>query len=295
MFQSVPGAVFFRWGDGDIPQKDGQQAVFDRFDIYKNAGNGFIKIFETCAYCYLDTAVLPGHFYTYNVYGVELDYDTGQIKHTVFITHHSATVPYKGPKPPPSKSVLSGSPYFDPSKRIPAPIEYQLTAKSKKLRHAWKATLTKDDGLFGTIIEDDTTGHAVAFIPATNACSYYWDQPTTVRGCYRLRNLDKDLNLSEPTEWICNSPSLVSICEGGTIGNQCNLVSSIVYSKVTIGDYFCDAAVPAGQLEVVGWGASIGDHVTLNKAVTLGDLAQIADSQTLADSTVVTYNGKVPE
>jgi len=286
MLYMADNTVCFRWGDGDKPQKDGKAPVFHHFQIFRDDGYGDNFIGETSAYAYYDNTVVGGFVYAYSVYGVIQDPITkAELSYTP-VFYESFTVPAQKP-------VVEST--ADGFGTIVPPIEYKITPKKGKLRHAWRTTASASgERIVGVFIEDDETGHAAAFIPAESSCSSYWDQPIKGYHCFRLRTLDEAANLSDPTEWVCSAPD--SSCTGGTVGSGFRMYDGIIYGTVTIGANF-SAGNPlqkTGGSDVVGWGATVGNDVVFEKGVTVGEIARIEDDQTILADTVIPYNGKVP-
>jgi hypothetical protein len=214
------GNVFFQWGDGGKPQRDGKPPVFHHFQLFRDSGYGPDFIGETSAFAYYDGEAKGGHVYEYSVYGVERDEETEEDTNFILVFGpESFTVP------------IEKADNIDVEEFLIPPIDYQLTPKKGKLRHAWKVDTSGKT--LGTLIEDDETGHAAAYIPVTTSCSAYWDQPIEGYHCFRIRTVDTNLNLSEYSDWVCAEP-----LSGGTIGDNFYMFNGIVYDAVEIGDDF---------------------------------------------------------
>jgi hypothetical protein len=279
----TPTGVLLKWGDISGCQLKKAPPIFAEYNIYRDAGKGYLFIGNTAAASFLDTDVIDGVLLHYKVEGIMVNSKTKAITGIVTVLEgESVTVPLF----PTSHNSLPPI----------TPRNYRVRKGNKKLIHEWTpGPNVWNDNVLGLFVEDRVDGHAVAFVPAGSKCTGKWEQyiSDTKRHCTRLRVVDNGLLTSEYTPWVCNSAG--SICEGGTIGNDALMYKGIIYGTVTIGNDFTAGSInkTLGQA-VVGWGAKIGDDVTFGKGVTVGDIAIIEDGQTVPAGTVIPYNGRVP-
>jgi hypothetical protein len=146
-------------------------------------GSDAVVIGRTRAEMFLDENVTPGRVYHYRVYAVGVAAATV----TKDVAHFTVTTK---PRPPQDR--------YAPT----TPLGLRGRKKPKTIEWTWcPSQETPSSRLLGYFVEDNDAPQSRGFIYEQHGATQKWEEPVPAGGkrIYRLRAIDKDLNISAPS------------------------------------------------------------------------------------------------
>jgi hypothetical protein len=187
--------VFISWGDGVAPLISASGVPYcDHYLVSRGLmgdGSDGVVIGRTRAEVFLDENVAPSRVYHYRVYAV----GTLAATESKDVAHFTVTT-----KARPPRDLCAPT----------TPLGLRATRDAQALEWTWcPSQKTPSSRLLGYFVEDSDASQARGFIFEQHGATQKWREPVSFessRVC-RLRAIDKDLNISEPSRVAAGQPS----------------------------------------------------------------------------------------